>query len=89
MLICTVIRQTDIFGLERYVPSTDGIKSVEMSTKKAFSDNGNSDYYTINFKNTDNIRAILLLSITDAHIATVITVLSREMTTILSDWCTR
>lgn len=58
MLICTVIRQTDIFGLERYVPSTDGIKSVEMSTKKAFSDNGNSDYYTINFKNTDNIRAI-------------------------------
>lgn len=58
LLICTVIRQTDIFGLERYVPSTDGIKSVEMSTKKAFSDNGNSDYYTINFKNTDNIRAI-------------------------------
>lgn len=58
LLLCTVIRQTDIFGLERYVPSTDGIKSVEMSTKKAFSDNGNSDYYTINFKNTDNISAI-------------------------------
>ena len=58
LLICTVIRQTDIFGLERYVPSTDGIKSVEISSKKAYSDNGNSDYYTINFKNTDNISAI-------------------------------
>ena len=58
LLLCTVIRQTDIFGLERYVPSTDGIKSVEMSTKKAYSDNGNSDYYTTNFKNTDNISAI-------------------------------
>lgn len=58
LLICTVIRQTDIFGLERYVPSTDGIKSVEISSKKAFSDNGNSDYYTINFKNADNIGAI-------------------------------
>lgn len=58
LLLCTVIRQTDIFGLERYVPATDGIKSVEMSTKKAFSDNGNSDYYTINFKNADNIGAI-------------------------------
>lgn len=58
LLLCTVIRQTDIFGLERYVPSTDGIKSVEISSKKAFSDNGNSDYYTINFKNTDNISAI-------------------------------
>lgn len=58
LLLCTVIRQTDIFGLERYVPSTDGIKSVEISSKKAYSDNGNSDYYTINFKNTDNISAI-------------------------------
>lgn len=58
LLLCTVIRQTDIFGLERYVPATDGIKSVEISSKKAYSDNGNSDYYTINFKNTDNISAI-------------------------------
>lgn len=58
LFLCTVIRQTDIFGLERYVPATDGIKSVEMSSKKAFSDNGNSDYYTIKFKNADNIGAI-------------------------------
>lgn len=58
LLLCTAIRQTDIFGLERYVPATDGIKSVEISSKKAYSDNGNSDYYTINFKNTDNISAI-------------------------------
>lgn len=58
LLLCTVVKNVDVFGLEHYIPSVDNIKSVEISTNKAYSDNGNSTFYTAAFKDKEIITAI-------------------------------
>lgn len=62
VLVCTVVRSVDIFGLEHYIPSADNVKKVGISISKIYGENGNVSDWTTEFKDKEIIKAV-----TDYH----------------------